>query len=160
MWLWFATVCVRKHLFYLILIYFIEIGRAVKDRVLSKSSSKELTLKERGSLLKTHFLWASPGFQPKTDFLRLNTLQTIASGCEDNAHLPYTERLVYTVRTAQHCAPLSLIPGALINPSDFWHIQSEHVRARKVLGTVGASTQLQSILGCVFRLRVELLSCS
>lgn len=31
-----------------------------------------------------------------------------------------------------HCAPLSLIPGDLINPSYFWHIETKHVWARKV----------------------------
>lgn len=44
----------------------------------------------------------------------------------------YIKQLVYTVWTVLHYAAPSLIPGALINPSEFWHIDTKHVWARKV----------------------------
>lgn len=84
-------------------------------------------------------------------FTQLNMYQKIALGCEDKTHLHYIEHLVYTVRTALHCAPLSLIPGALINPSYFWHIETKHVWARKVHHEVGNSTQWEGTLGHLFR---------
>ena len=37
----------------------------------------------------------------------------------------YIKQLVYTVWTALHYAPLSLIPGALINPSWSWHNETK-----------------------------------
>lgn len=36
-------------------------------------------------------------------------------------------RRVYTVRIVLHYAPRSPAPGALINPSQFWHIETERV---------------------------------
>lgn len=53
---------------------------------------------------------------------------------------PTQRRGASTGPTVPHCAPLSRIPGALINPSYFWHIETEHVWAREVQRTVGNNT--------------------
>lgn len=57
-------------------------------------------------------------------------------------------RRVYTVWIVLHYAPWSPPPGALINPSQFWHIETKHVWAS---GEVGCGTWQQStaiVSGC------------
>lgn len=70
----------------------------------------------------------------------------------------YTTASVYIVWTTHHCVSLTLIPGALINPSYFWHVESKHVGTGRVRRVVGNNTSCVSTLGHLFRCLVQWLT--